>query len=48
MLTGHLLKDPGALITYHQETEPPPAFANRPVRIAADLDAVARVLGKQR
>jgi threonine synthase len=48
ILTGHVLKDPGALITYHQETEPAPAHANRPVRIAADLDAVARVLEQRR
>lgn len=48
ILTGHVLKDPGALITYHQETEPAPRFANRPVSIPADLNAVARVLGKQR
>lgn len=48
VLTGHVLKDPGALITYHQETEPAPRYANRPVPIAADLNAVARVLGKSR
>ncbi|MEO8140788.1 MAG: pyridoxal-phosphate dependent enzyme, partial [Gemmatimonadota bacterium] len=48
ILTGHVLKDPGALITYHQETEPAPRFANRPVSIAADLNAVARVLGRSR
>ncbi len=48
ILTGHVLKDPGALITYHQETEPAPRFANRPVSIPADLNAVARVLGKPR
>jgi threonine synthase len=44
VLTGHVLKDPGALITYHQETEPPPARANRPVEIEADLREVERVL----
>ncbi len=48
ILTGHVLKDPGALITYHQETEPAPRYANRPVPIPADLNAVARVLGKAR
>ncbi|MGH7329871.1 MAG: threonine synthase, partial [Polyangiaceae bacterium] len=31
VLTGHLLKDPGILQRYHQETEPAPAHANRPV-----------------
>ncbi|HWA59403.1 MAG TPA: threonine synthase [Gemmatimonadales bacterium] len=44
VLTGHVLKDPGALITYHQETEPPPARANRPVEIEARLAEVERVL----
>lgn len=44
VLTGHVLKDPGALIAYHQETEPPPARANRPVAIEADLREVERVL----
>ena len=48
VLTGHVLKDPGALLTYHQETEPPPRYANRPVEIDADLRAVARVLGPGR
>jgi threonine synthase len=46
VLTGHVLKDPGALITYHQETMPPPARANRPVEIGADVREVARVLGR--
>ncbi|MEO8634531.1 MAG: threonine synthase [Gemmatimonadales bacterium] len=44
ILTGHVLKDPGALITYHQETEPPPARANRPIEIEADIREVERVL----
>src|SRR5262249_26619052 len=46
VLTGHLLKDPGALVTYHQETEPPPPRANRPIEIEANVDAVRRVLGE--
>ena len=45
VLTGHLLKDPGALLAYHQETEPPPRLANRPIEIEADLAAVERALG---
>ena len=45
VLTGHVLKDPGALVRYHQETEPRPARANRPIEIEADLRAVERVLG---
>ncbi|MGH7508486.1 MAG: threonine synthase [Gemmatimonadales bacterium] len=45
VLTGHILKDPGTLLRYHQETEPPPAGANRPVEIDPSLTAVERVLG---
>ena len=33
VLTGHVLKDPGVLLEYHKETEPPPPGANRPVEI---------------
>lgn len=44
VLTGHVLKDPGALLSYHKETEPPPPGANRPVEIEPTLDAIARVL----
>jgi len=44
ILTGHVLKDPGMLLRYHQEMDPPPARANRPVEIDADLKAVERVL----
>jgi threonine synthase len=46
VLTGHLLKDPGALVKYHQETEPPPVRANRPVEIDATVDEVRRVLAE--
>ena len=46
VLTGHLLKDPGALVKYHQEMEPPPSRANRPVEIEATVDEVRRVLGE--
>jgi threonine synthase len=46
VLTGHLLKDPGALVKYHQETEPPPARANRPIEIGASVEAVRKVLGQ--
>ena len=41
---GHVLKDPGLLLRYHQEMDPPPARANRPVEIEATVEAVARVL----
>jgi threonine synthase len=44
VLTGHVLKDPGILMQYHREQEPPPARANRPVEIDADLAAVERIL----
>ncbi len=44
VLTGHLLKDPGALVRYHQETEPPPARANRPIEIDARVSEVERIL----
>jgi threonine synthase len=44
VLTGHVLKDPGALLTYHRETEPAPARANRPIEIEATVAAVERVL----
>ena len=46
ILTGHLLKDPGALVRYHQEMEPPPAHANRPIEIEPRVDEVARVLAR--
>lgn len=46
VLTGHVLKDPGILARIHQETEPPPAGANRPIEIDADVRAVARVINQ--
>ena len=47
ILTGHVLKDPGVLLRYHQDMEPAPAGANRPVEIEPELREVERVL-KQR
>jgi threonine synthase len=44
VLTGHLLKDPGAVVAYHQDTEPRPDRANRPIEIDAKLADVERVL----
>ncbi len=44
VLTGHILKDPGALLHYHQEMDPPPVGANRPIEIEPTIDDVARVL----
>jgi hypothetical protein len=43
-LTGHVLKDPGILLQYHRETEPPPPGANRPLQIDPRLAEVERVL----
>lgn len=48
VLTGHLLKDPGAVLAYHQETEPAPARANRPIEIEANVNAVEGVLERLR
>jgi hypothetical protein len=47
VLTGHVLKDPGVLLQYHRETEPPPAGANRPVEIEPSLADVERVLAER-
>jgi threonine synthase len=44
ILTGHILKDPGLLLRYHQETDPPPPGANRPVEIEPTLTAVEQIL----
>ena len=46
VLTGHVLKDPGALLRYHQELMPPPEYANPPVEIDATLQSVEAVLRK--
>jgi threonine synthase len=48
VLTGHILKDSDILLKYHRDTEPPPARANRPVEIDADIGAVERVLAAAR
>lgn len=44
VLTGHVLKDPGILVRYHREMEPPPPGANRPEEVDATLGAVERAL----
>jgi len=46
VLTGHVLKDPGAVVSYHQETEPPPSHANRPITIEPRVSEVERVLAE--
>ncbi|MBP2648984.1 MAG: threonine synthase [Gemmatimonadetes bacterium] len=48
VLTGHVLKDPGILLRYHQEMEPAPAKANRPVEIESHLRDVERVLKERK
>jgi threonine synthase len=44
VLTGHILKDPGALLRYHQEQTPAPTYANAPIEIDATVEAVERVI----
>jgi threonine synthase len=44
VLTGHILKDPDLLLRYHQEMDPPPPGANRPIEIEPTLSAVELVL----
>ena len=48
VLTGHILKDSDILLKYHRDTDPPPARANRPIEIDADIGAVERVLATVR
>ena len=47
VLTGHVLKDPGALLRYHEELSPAPQFANPPVEIEPTIEAVERVIGNR-
>ena len=47
ILTGHMLKDPGLLLQYHQGMDPPPPSANRPVEIDPDVGDIERVLQRQ-
>ncbi len=47
ILTGHQLKDPNVTVNYHQRSGDGAGtgtFANPPVRCAADIDAIARLL----
>jgi len=44
VLTGHVLKDPGILLWYHEELKPHPERANRPVEISPDIREVERFL----
>jgi threonine synthase len=58
ILTGHELKDPDATVYYHtginmKAAEPPPAvpvkgrYANTPIKVPDDLDAICKVLGAE-
>lgn len=44
ILTGNLLKDPGATVDYHTGAWPNAQFANPPVQVAAELAAVRKVI----
>lgn len=44
LLTGHMLKDPDTMLTYHRDTDPPPPLANRSIEIDATVTEIARVL----
>ena len=44
VLTGNLLKDPGATVGYHTGEWPEALYANRPRVVGADVDSVRRVV----
>jgi threonine synthase len=48
ILTGHILKDPDLLLHYHQEMNPPPPGANRPIEIEPNLQEIQRVLESEK
>jgi threonine synthase len=48
VLTGHVLKDPGTLLSYHRDMDPAPERANRPFEISASVAEVERVLDRVR
>lgn len=48
VLTGHILKDPGVLLTYHRDLDPPPPGANRPVEIDPDIREIERAIKQTR
>ena len=48
VLTGHVLKDPGALLEYHKETESPQIGANRPIEIDPKLEEVEKLLRREK
>ena len=46
VLTGNLLKDPGATVDYHTGQWPNASYANRPQPVAADMMAIRQVVEK--
>lgn len=44
ILTGNLMKDPGATVDYHTGAWPSAQFANPPVQVGAELSEVRRVI----
>jgi threonine synthase len=44
LLTGHMLKDPEVMLSYHRDMTPTPAHANRSIEIEPTLAAMERVL----
>jgi threonine synthase len=47
ILTGNLLKDPGATVDYHTGAWPNAQFANPPVQVATELGAVRKVIERR-
>ncbi len=47
ILTGNLLKDPTTTVDYHTGDWPQAQFANAPVQLEADVDAVRKVIEKR-
>ena len=48
ILTGHQLKDPDVTVNYHRGSHDgtgSASFSNPPVQCAADIDAIAKLLG---
>ena len=46
ILTGHVLKDPASVTHYHQERDPAPPHANRPLEIDPHLNEVERAMSR--
>ena len=50
LLTGHILKDPGATVSYHADELPgiAPSYANPVLRVADDLEGIVQLLERGR